>query len=850
MKRVILAAVLGLSSLGTAVAAQTRASSVKPGGGGETHAGPAPDDKLLPAGWLFLNDPAPLFPHPEKAVQEKRISANSAPVSEPRPQVVNASPATPMQVPDATGLWLPLGELTPVAAFRNGQNIVLVAAGRHALDTAGLSGVGPFTSVSSRLLPDVTVITIGVSTDRDPVLRPVGAGWTVSVAPDVKPQADMLLGQDGNALTFMPPVQEGLPQVVALDDPSSGRRLLLGMTRSGRIGQPMRRQGTGFSVRSSLMGVVVAADSDDIELRQAAGRLVLDTMGPDSFPLMASNRLQPYGSSLSGVSLGGGTPQELREALRRSVAAAALAPSADRFEARMRVAQAAARAGNGPLLGEVMQVALQDWPEGAEKPETRRLQQISAVLNQREVSSYLTEDGGSTPEDQLWRGMMRMLMPSASRVGQSASGSVESDRNHTADLIATGLPVLQAYAAPLRDRLLPSAAQWVARYGNESATKILDQLPEGPQVALAKALLAARRDAPDAEEKLKALSHETSPLVWPVAREALLRRALEKKTLSPQAVADQVDGILPALRIAGREKSARLLQIEALMRGRNLAAAATAVQEWNRLYPEDMTDVEVQKTDIIRRMAETVSADGRQALNEVAFLKDALAEASGNGSLQRDILDGLARRYEAMGLPDQERDVLRKLVDIQGGAQGMAVRIRLARLELDMGDAKAARQDLSAFAEGSPDAALALPGGSSSQSVEVALLRAQIALADHRSDEAAGELATIRDPRAWTLRAQMAEKAGEWSRAVEALTPMLDALPGNGETAKAPLSPDQQALILRVGGDASRAQDQQTLRSLQDRFGAMMTGTPSEGVFRLLTGSRDGAATPPVSAGG
>lgn len=103
-----------------------------------------------------------------------------------------------MQVPDATGLWLPLGELTPVAAFRNGRNVVLVAAGQHVLDTAGLTGI-------------------------DPVLRPVGAGWTLSVAVDVKPQADMLLGQDANALTFMPPVAEGLPQVVALDDRSHAR---------------------------------------------------------------------------------------------------------------------------------------------------------------------------------------------------------------------------------------------------------------------------------------------------------------------------------------------------------------------------------------------------------------------------------------------------------------------------------------------------------------------------------------------------------------------------------------------------------------------------------------------------
>ncbi len=813
------------------------------------HSAKATGGNLLPAGWSFLNDPSPLFPHPEKAVQEQQSASGTGSSSGSRPQSTTSPPEGPsVQIPGATGLWLPLGELTPVAAFRNGQNLVLVAAGRHVLDTAGLSGMGPFTSVSSRMLPDVTVITIGLSDERNPVLRPVGAGWTVSVASDVKPQDDMLLGQDGNALTFMPPVEEGLPQVVALDDPDSGRRLLLGMTRSGRIQKTIRRLGTGFAVRSSLIGVVIAADADTIELRQTGGKLVLDTTGPDSFPLMASNRLQPYGSSLSGVSLSAGKPEELRESLRRSVISAALASSGDRFNARMRVAQAAARAGNGPLLGEVMQVALQDWPEGIEKPEARRLQQISAVLNARPGSSSLAEDGANTPEDQLWRGMMRMLLPSASRTGQAVSGSDENDRLHTADLIATGLPVLQAYAAPLRDRLLPPAAQWIARYGGDSATKVLDQSPDNPQVALARALLAARRNAPDAEAKLAVLARDPSPLVWPVAREASLRLALEKKTLSPQAVADQVDNILPALRIAGREKAGRIFQLEALMKGGNLGAAASAVQEWSRLYPDDMAEIQPQKTDIIRRMAQSASSGARQNMDEVAFLKDALVQAPDDTS-RRDIFDGLARRYEALGLPDQERETLRSLLACETGSKAMDVRIRLARLELDMGDLKAARQDLAVFAEGSPDAALALPGGSSSQTVEVALLKARIALADHRSDEAAGELATIRDPRAWDLRAQMAEKAGEWSRAVEALSPMLDGLPTGAEDTKASLSAEQQSLVLRIGGDASRAQDQQTLKNLQTRFAPLMKGTSSESVFRLLTGGHDEASSP-VSAGG
>nr|WP_146862235.1 hypothetical protein [Gluconobacter kanchanaburiensis]MBF0862048.1 hypothetical protein [Gluconobacter kanchanaburiensis] len=620
------------------------------------------------------------------------------------------------------------------------------------------------------------------------------------------------------------------------------------MTRSGRIQNSMRRLGTGFAVRSSLVGVVIAADSDTIELRQAGGKLVLDSAGPNSFPLIASGRLQPYGSSLSGVSLTAASPEELREALRRETVSAALASSGDRFDARMRVAQVAAQAGNGPLLSEVMQVALQDWPEGLEKPAVRRLQQISAVLNDRAGFFSLAEDGGNTPEDQLWRGMMRMISSPTSRAGQMVSGSDENDRLQTADLLAKGLPVLQAYAEPLRDRLMPVASEWVARYGSDSAAKILEQLPDTGQTTLAKALLAGRRNMPGADKRLSDLAHDPSPLVWPVAREAFLKLALEKKTLPAQAVADQIDGILPALRIAKREKNGRLLRINALIKAGNWAAAGAAIQEWIYRYPDDVDAIRSQKTTILRQMAQSASGNERQNRDEIVFLKEALSQNSKDFS-QQDILEALAHRYEAMGLPDQERETLRRLLVSQDGPAATQVRIRLASLELEMGDLKAARDDLAAFIEGSPDAALALPGARSGQTVDVALLRARIALAEHHSDEAAGELATIRDPRAWTFRAQMAEKSGEWSRAVEALLPMLDSLPEPGKSQDTSLSPDQQSLVLRVGGDASRAQDQQTLDKLSARFGTLMKNTPSAGVFRLLTGYEDKAVTP-LSAGG
>lgn len=65
---------------------------------------------------------------------------------------------------------------------------------------------------------------------------------------------------------------------------------------------------------------------------------------------------------------------------------------------------------------------------------------------------------------------------------------------------------------------------------------------------------------------------------------------------------------------------------------------------------------------------------------------------------------------------------------------------------------------------------------------------------------------------------------------------MLDSLPERAAFRKKRFRLNSR-LSFCESGDASRAQDQQTLKNLQTRFGALMKGTPSEGVFRLLTGA-------------
>ncbi|EHH68210.1 tetratricopeptide repeat protein [Gluconobacter morbifer] len=791
----------------------------------------------LPSGWTFVNDPSPILPHPEAAVQEAR--ASHAPPSGMTPP----SPApVPSTSPRATGLWLPLGEMTSVAAFRDRNRLVLVASGRHVLDTAGFAADGTFASLSSRLLDSVTIVTIGMAGGPDPVLRPAGSGWTVSLSPDAKLQPDMLLGQTQGALTFTSPAADDVPQVVALDDPDSGRRLLLGLTRSGVVSKGRTRHGAGFAIRASLMGVVVAADSDAIELRQAGNVLFLDTTGPDSFPLLATGQLQPYGASLSGVGLG---TSGQGEGLRRAEKTAALAPAGQRFEARLRVAESAARLANGPLIAEVMDVALQDNPEGVARPDVQRLLQIAAVLNQRPNAALLPEGGGTAPEDQFWRGMTRIVLPSHQPDNEAVMPEPE-DRKRTADLIAAGLPVLPGYAQALKQRLLPHAAEWVARYGSSDAVSALKKIPAIPP--LTEALLAARDKMPDADAKLARLTHDPSMLVWPVAREEQLRLALTAKSRPPGEIASQLDSLLPALRVAGREAPARLLQLQALMAAQDLSKAQNAIQEWSRLYPQDADHVLPQQRIVAQAMAQTIPQGPDQAMQDVTLLKDALEHATDDG-LRRNFLTALANRYKTLGLPEQERETLLSLRTFQIPPERDSTQIRLARLDLAMGDIAAAQTALASFAGIQPPVVTALAGHPPPRNVEVALLKARIDVAQHQDGKAMQELAGLDDPRVLTLQADLAEKASDWGRAVPALQRLLgQQFPGPGPVTT-PLSEAQQALILRLGGDAARARAQDVIAWLRTRFDACMTDTPAETMFRLLVGENKKPDGPASGAG-
>lgn len=788
----------------------------------------AANDLSLPKGWSFLNDPSPLLPR--KAMQERGPEASKG-TEQGAPVLKTDGASGGKTQPGATGLWLPLGERTPVAAFRKGNRLVIVAGGRHPLDTAALIDTAPFGSVQSQMVGGATMIRMTCPEGALVTLRPAAGGWSVSLAPTGEAPSQMQTGQEGAALTFDPPAPDDTLQVLTFQDPDSGRRLLLGLSQFGHVTSTMARRGDGFEVRPSLMGVVVAADSDAMELRQASGKFFLDRIGPGNLPLLAQGKLSAFGASMAGVHLGEVSPDTLQADAYHAWISAVTAIAGQRFDARMRLAQAMARLANGPQLSQILQTALEDQPEGIARADVKRLRQISAVLNARSAPDLQNEEEGAAPEDQFWRGMVRTL-PS-----KSSLPLTDQDRGRAAKLIAAGFPSVLSYAKPLRQRLLSPAAEWIVRYGDDQDRAAFHNLPEVPETALAHALLAARDHAPDAAQKLGTLSQSASPMVWPVAQEAALRLSLETGKMSPKVIGEKLDTLMPAFRMAGREREARLLSVDAFLQAGEWRAAQQAIQDGQAMYGDRAFPGPDRLAKVALGLASAVSIKPEDALAEVVLLKKALAVAGDNQENRINFLKALSTRYATLGLPAAQKETLQALRREQTGEDAEKTDLQIARLELESGDTVAA---LRALPPELPSGVAALPGGHV-EPLKTVLLRTRAALASHDSGKALEYLKDRLEPEALEMKADILEQQKDWKGATIALKTLLQEEIASNE--KGPLTSVQSALVLRLGADASRANEGSILTDLKKQFSTRMEGQSSAAMFQFLTG-REASSIP------
>nr|WP_294918159.1 hypothetical protein [uncultured Neokomagataea sp.] len=728
-----------------------------------------------------------------------------------------------------SGLWLPLGERTPIAMFREGTQGVIVAGGEHGLDTLGSLEAGGFAPVRSHILPGVTIITFTLPQGMLVGVRPQGAGWVVSATTDV--QAEMSLGRWGSGISFVPPEQDAALESVQIDDPLSGRRLLVGMVRAGHVSSERIVRGDGYLVRPSLIGLVVAADEDALELRNLAGRFVLDRIGPAEDPLFAMRDLPDSGAALNAVSLGKGTAAALRGAVRDAWFAVSASSPGERLNTRIHLAQSTARLGQAAQTDQVLQTIIRDEPEAAGRSDVRRLQQVSSVLLGRVRDDALMDDGGTAPEDQFWRGMMRTL-PEDPRLGSRPVPDRlknAKERAQTAYMIAAGLPSLMSYAQPLQAALMGPAALWVARYGDVTAQKALESVPRTPETALAYAVRDMRAHAPQAEHELDILAQSASPHVWPVARFLQIQQRVERKQLSQEEAARQLDHLMPGFRMAGIGGEAQHMLLEAQLQAGQMRDALMGVLRGQHAPLSEEDGEALQR--IAYGMRAQLPENVEQRVEEAGLLRQILTQRDRMSvATQRTFRQALAERYKSLGLPFDERDVLKSITEDENLHAHQKRLMRLVELDLAIGDLEMAARDLAAFPEMAVTPVGALPGGEGSS--DLVCLKARLLMAQKRPIEAIAVLQPYTDHQASALLAEVAEAVKDWKTAEAARLQQLG--PANAPVVG--FDEAQASVVLHAAGDASRAQDGATQEQLWIRYRDVMMQTSSAGLFRIVTG--------------
>jgi hypothetical protein len=728
------------------------------------------------------------------------------------PVALAALPAPGPAGAHASAMLVPFEASVGAAAFtRAGQGVVVFDTPRP-IDLAALRGNPVFGSASVHLLPAGTVLRLPMPPGVYLALRRRAAGWEVSVGPVGAPGPVIRPSVTGGEVRLEAP-RPG--HVVSLLDPASGAPLLVGTELGRGAGLAVIRRAPQFELLPSVQGVVAEALSDRLALRAVADGFLLSEVG-GPLTLTPASRMTAALAAAASLTRRFRFPAlpmaALRRRLQAELAAAARRPPLVRGPLLRRAARSMIALGMGAEAGALLDLAAADDPSEALSPVHAGLAAVAALL-----AGHPNRAGGidapslsGSDEVSLWR---------AVRAAELVPGSPRA-----AQLFAATAPLILTYPRALRRRLLPLAAETMAAGGEPaSAARLLDSRPHDPRLAFARGMLAAVRGRTAAALAIyDRLAEGADRLVRIRAATRAVALRLATKQIGPAQAADALDRLLDAWRGGKRELALR----------ERLAALRAEAGQWQRALHtlrRTVADFPAARERLRRRMRGIFAAmlkdprfDKASPLRFVSLL-DANADLLPKGRAGEAIAAKLADRLLALDLPDQAAPVLEKLMRAAPtGAARASFGARLATLRLAGKD---------------PAGALAALHGSAAEDLPAALadrravLAAQVQAAEGQVAQAVEALRALGTATADRAAARIAERAGDWVGAEDALRAYVArALPASGA-----LDPPQRQLLLRLATATVRAGDAPGLTTLRGEQGRMGTG-PLADMFRLLTG--------------
>ncbi|MBN9507476.1 MAG: hypothetical protein J0I21_00010, partial [Alphaproteobacteria bacterium] len=503
--------------------------------------------------------------------------------------------------------------------------------------------------------------------------------------------------------------------------------------------------------------------------------------------------------------------------LQAAMDAAANAPAQSRTALRLAAVQAQLALGMGAEAEALATLTETEDARAAEAPDAPGLAAVAALLAGRVDEAAAIDDPRLTGSDEvaLWR---------AVRTALRHEGAPEA-----APVFAATLPLLLAYPAPLRARLLPLAAETLALGGERAAAHaLLDARKDDATLDYARALLdEAEGHAAPALAILDrlALSSDRRTRARAAVRAVELR--LRIGGLTAAQAAEALDRLIYAWRGGAHELALRLRVAALDAESGKWRAALALLRETAAGAVADGWPA--QRAALHRRLQETfaaaLAADAQKPMApfDLVSLVDENPDLLPQGEAGHALAIRLADRLAALDLPQRAAPLLRKLVDgTLPGAARAELGERLAALELAQGD---------------PTAALTALSGSVATDLPEAL-NARRTITFARASAARGALgpavatlAALDTPAADEARAGILETAKDWPAATAALIAFAArSVPQDGTLDEA-----QGRILLRLASAAAQAGEEVVLTTLRTRDLPRMPPGKLADMLKLLT---------------
>jgi hypothetical protein len=776
-----------------AVAAQPTAPPVP----GATPAGPAPSPPSQPA------EPAPSTASPETPVQP---SASQPPAEPVQPVAAQADDQT---ASDAENAIVVQGDAAlGVAAFRRGNSALIVFDERRVIDTTPLRDDPVLGTASVQMLPTATVVRVQIEPSTSLSLSRSAGTWHITSVPSEPSLRPIRATGAEDRITL---AADAPGSVVTFADPDTGATVLVGTQRSNGQGVPTERRAPGFSLLPTWQGVAVQVVADTVVLQPTAQGFALAGVPYLSSTPAVSELSQPLGLTrrYDFPSQSGAT---LQAKLRRQVVEAASAPARARGPLRQAVARTMIALGLGAEASALLRFAAADDPEQATSVDSAALTAIAALLANRpdEAEALNGQNLPTTDDIALWR---------AVRVAQLQDGPARA-----APGFAATLPLLLAYPAEIRDRLLPLAAETLVAGGElTAAAALLGARQQDSSLDLARAmLLQAKGDNAGALAGYDRVAQSRDQYVHARAAVRAVELRLATGAIDPGRAVEGLESLLYAWRGDHQERALRerLADLKASIGAWRSALALQ--RETETLFPSEKAVLHAKLTDMF---AALLRGDATASLPPLEFV--AVVEENADllpGGPDGDALQSkLADRLLALDLTKRAGPVLEKLMQAaNSGAARAGFGARLAALRSREGDPAGALAALEASL--APD----LPAELTEQRT---LLAAAAYARRGDNQQALAALDGLDVAAADEARATILERANDWAGAQRALTAyVVKTVPAEGKLDEA-----QRRALLRLATAAARAGDDTTLAGLRQRETGRMETGPLADMFRLLT---------------